>query len=77
MTELADDIDTYATDYCNNIETTVASKIAIIKSISDLDPDSDDFTTDCETIVDTAADVWYDPFIASDSISSSDMCSAL
>jgi hypothetical protein len=54
----------------------VFTKIEIIQNISSLDPESDDFLTECETYVDSVDNEWYDPFISGD-ITSTRICTGL
>jgi hypothetical protein len=71
----ADDLGSYADDYCSNINTAVAAKTSFINVLSTMDPTDDDTFDDyCTEAIVEVTNYWFDPVIPSDMITVGDMC---
>ena len=67
-------MEVFAQDYCQNLETYVSKKLSLINQLATLDTQGVNFETLCTAIVAQADNKWFDPFIPSIIITNGDMC---
>eukprot|EP00347_Sterkiella_histriomuscorum_P023738 403333557 len=67
-------LQTFAEDYCNNLESTVSSKLQIVNRLRTIDPNDAQFTDACLDSLNKSENKWFDPIIPSDIITYGDMC---
>lgn len=64
----------YAKDYCDNLESTVGAKLAVINKLKTFNTNTTEFDDGCLDTLSKADNKWFDPLIPSELITYGDIC---